>query len=345
MDEAGGLEHGRKHQIDEDQHPIPNGTAKRPRLSNGYENGYDAGPKSPMDVDEEPQNGDGNAYPSPEQLPSPVLATFGPEVGIQADKVTDLTAHTTFIELADDASSASRNTVLLHCEFNPQDPMLLAAAGTDALARLWTLSRTTAGSGNHVQNGSPPPPYVDLLDVNLPTNTTTTCLAWSSDGKSIATAAEGIHNDTARIQVQGLDASVSTSLDSFCASVVLLRWNIHDDLLLAISPQHDGAGTVLSVIAPAGHGLVQLLLPNHDIEKQPLDVTWISIDEFVICGGDLLQAFQYAEDKITLGRKYETRDGHALSKVAFDIHTRLLATASDTGMVEVINLPVIPVMH
>lgn len=91
------LENVRKRQIEEEQlQNQTNGPVKRPRLSNGYMNGngVDSTPRSPMDVDED-QNGDGNAYPSPEQLPSPVAATIGPERGTQVDKVSELGAETT----------------------------------------------------------------------------------------------------------------------------------------------------------------------------------------------------------------------------------------------------------
>lgn len=333
------LENARKRQAEEDQHEQQNGPAKRAKLSNGIENDSEPPPpKSPMamDVDEEPQNGNGNAYPSPEQLPSPVAPTFGPEKGIQVDKVSDLTAETTFLDLSDGLSSSSRNTVLLHCEFNPYDPTLLAAAGTDALARMWTLSRTPVpGSDVKMENGSPPPPYINLLDANLPSNTTTTCLAWASDGSCIAFATEGITNDSARVQVKGVDGTLFASLEPFCAPIVLLRWNLSNSLILTISPQADGVGTLVSVICPRTHQVAQHPMPNHDPEKQPLDAAWISADEFVLCGGELLQAFQCTDGNIVPTRKYETRDSHALCKIAYDAPSKLLATATDTGMVEI----------
>src|SRR6185437_12489555 len=124
-------ENARKRPVDNDQPQNQSGPpGKKPRLSNGYENGFDA---TPMDIDDD-QNGDENAYPSPEQLPSPVVATNGPEQGTQVDKVNDLTTEEIFLELSEDPTA--RNAVLLQCEFNPRDPMILAAAGTDALARM-----------------------------------------------------------------------------------------------------------------------------------------------------------------------------------------------------------------
>ena len=69
-----------------------------------------------MDVDDE-QNGDENAYPSPEQLPSPVVATIGPEQGTQVEKVNELSTETIFLELSEDPSSKtwfSFNASLIH---------------------------------------------------------------------------------------------------------------------------------------------------------------------------------------------------------------------------------------
>ncbi|KAH8599357.1 WD40-repeat-containing domain protein [Bisporella sp. PMI_857] len=341
--EEDDTENARKRPIVEDAPSEQNGPAKRPRIiSNGYENGTEsvAGPKSPMDVDEEPANGhgpsEGNAYPSPEQLPSPIVPIFGSEKGTQADKVADLVAETTFIDLADESSSASRPTVLLQCEFNPRNPNVLAAVGTDALARIWTLSHTASGSDVHMENNEtpqPPPKYISLLDGDFPSNTQTVALSWAANGSYLAVATEGVINDSARVRIQDNDGVVLASYDGLYASVVFLRWNPSDTLLLALSPGPEGAGTIISVMPPASPDIIQYKLP-HDLEKQPLEAVWTGTDEFVICGGELLQGFQIGEGKITIGRKFETRDCHALSRIAFDPVTNSLATASETGTVD-----------
>jgi transducin (beta)-like 1 len=322
------FENARKRQIEEEQIPIQNGPAKRPRLINGYENGFEATPKSPMDVDEE-QNGDGNAYPSPEQLPSPVIVTNGPEKGTQVDKVSELTAETTFLDLSDDSSS--RNTILLQCEFNPRDPTVLAAAGTDALARMWTFSRMPPDLDVHTDRVSPP--HHNLLGDGLPPNTTATGLSWSSDGFSVAIASEPMEGETARIEVWNTDGTSIASFDSFESPVIHLRWNPSNTLLLALSPE--GQGTLITIMSPTTQDTLQHSLPGHILMDQLLDVAWTSNEEFVLCGGDMLRAFHCVDGAISPVRKYETREGHALSKVTFDWFSRLLATASDTGMIDV----------
>jgi transducin (beta)-like 1 len=338
------VENVRKRQLGDDETPIQNGpSGKRPRLSNGYENGFDAMSKSPislaievaMDVDEEQQqHGNGNAYPSPEQVPSPVIATNGPTIGTQIDKVAQLETETTFLDLSDD----SRMTVLLHCEFNPRDPTILAATGTDALARMWTLSRTAPdlNSADKMQIDSPVfPPYLNLLDEGAPATTSVTGLSWSSDGNIIAVASEPLEEGNVKINLWNLEGVSVASFLEIESPVIILRWNLSNTLLLALSPKSAIGGAVITVMSPASQETIQYPLPSHSLFDQPLDAAWTGDEEFVLCGGDVLQAFQYAESEISPLRKYETREGHALSKVIYDWRSRLLVTAGDTGMIDV----------
>lgn len=337
------LENVRKRQLELDQLQLQtNGPAKRPRLSNGYVpngTGLDSTPRSPMDLDED-QHAEGNAYPSPEQVPSPVPATLGPEQGTQIDKVSELATETTFLDLADE-TAARHNAILLQCEWNPRDPTVLAAAGTDALARMWTFSRTgpTAADADHDMQGPRASPHHNLLDEGAPQSTTITGLTWTSDGQHIAVASEALDDGTAKIEAWNTDGMSVASFVAFESPIICLRWNPANTLLLALSPDADGA--LITVMSPATQDSVQTTLPRHSLVEQSLDAAWISNDEFVLCGGDLLQAFHCSAAGISPVRKYETREGHALSKVAFDWPSRLLATASDTGMIDVRSTPLL----
>ena len=68
---------------------------------------------------------------------------------------------------------------------------------------------------------------------------------------------------------------------------------------------------------------------------QPLDAVWTSDQEFVVCGGDLLSLFHWSNDTISRIRKFETRDDHGLTKATYDRHSRLLATATEKGIIDV----------
>lgn len=343
-DEGDDFEKVRKRQNEDENVPRNNGP-KRQRISNGYENGFEvAPPKSPMamEIDEEPQNGNGNAYPSPELLPSPVLATNGPEKGTQIEKVADLTTYTTFLDLTDESSSASRNTILLQCEFSPQDPTLLAVAGTDALARMWNLSLPRVTSEGDVQmNGDHvAPKFSNLLDGGVPSKTTATLISWAPNGSCIAVASESGESDVARVEVWTRDNTSVALFESFYPPIISLLWSPNSNLVLAICPAPPAGpvqrqGTLLKIMTAGQFATIDFHLPNHNLDEQILDVAWTSDEEFVLCGGEMLQAFSIIDGVITPTKKFETRDSHGLSKVIFDSHSRLLATASDSGTIDV----------
>jgi transducin (beta)-like 1 len=337
-----GFENARKRQVDSNEQPaIANGPpSKRPRLSNGYENGFDA---TPMDVDDD-QNGDENAYPSPEQLPSPVVATVGPEQGTQMDKVNELSAETVFLELSDD--QASRNAVLLQCEWNPRDPKILAAAGTDTLARLWTLERTAADSDPNAQ-GKPVrfQPHHSLLPDNAAATTTVTGLAWSGDGASLAVSSEPTDDGSANIEFCTVDGLKIVSFTSFESPIVGLQWNPSNTACMSISPDKGGVGTLITVLSPTADEAAKYTLLRHNLHEQILDAVWVSNEEFVICGGDLLQGLQYVDSAITPTRKFETRESHALAKVSYDWRSELLATASETGTIDVSCMDIVACLY
>ncbi|KAK0102477.1 hypothetical protein ONS95_006096 [Cadophora gregata] len=332
----------RKRQLDNDQpqHP-PGPPGKRPRLSNGYENGNGNGTAfepTPMDVDDD-QNGDENAYPSPEQLPSPVVATIGPEQGTQVEKVNELSTETIFLELSEDPSS--KNVVLLQCEFSPRDPSLLAAAGTDALARMWSLSRISpdSTSGSESPGKATYAPHQNLLDDGVSPNTTVTGLAWSSNGAVIAVSSEPIEDGTARIEFWHSDGMPLATFNGFDSPVICLRWNPSNTSCLALSPQEDvkedTKNAVITVMHPALESMVKYHIPNHNLHDQPLEASWTGDAEFFVCGGNILQEFLCVENVITPGRKFETAQGEVLSKITYDPRSHLLATASDSGTISI----------
>lgn len=300
-------------QVSSGTNPIVNGPVnKKPRLSNGtvYENGFDS---NAMDVDDE-VNGDENAYPSPEQAETPTVTTSGPTTGTQVEKVHELNGQTIFLDLSDDPAR-NANTVLLQCEFNPQDPTLLAAAGTDALARMWTLS-TAAHDAASVPESPRKPKFAahhNLLEENMPSSTTTTGIAWTSDGSTIAVSSEPNDDGVAKVEFWNTDGIQLSSFNVFESPIISLKWNLDNSACLTVSPSNEGRSTAITVMHPTSSNHIIYNLPNHSLSEQLLDIAWTGSDNFVICGGEMLRAYQIADGVINPVKKFETREGHALS--------------------------------
>jgi len=338
------LENSRKRPVDRQHHALPNGSpAKRQRLSNGYENGADSA-TDPMEIDHHADNNNNHAYPSPlegEQAASPLPRTEGPSEGTQVDKVHELTQETVFLRLGADGASggvelsparASENPIVLHCEWNPRDPSILAAAGTDALARIWTVSR---GAGpedtmsSHVNSGTRA--FRSLLDDDMPRNATICAMAWNSTGDAIAIAVDV--GNKVKISIVGLDGTSFHHFDGIEPPVIKLRWSPNNEYILGISP--DKIGTLVTVFSSKAAEPISHALPDNDLHNDPLDATWISETEFVLCGGDTLIALRVTEKDIVPGREFHTTSEDAFTQVQFDWRSKLLATASSGGIIDV----------
>lgn len=330
---------------------LPNGSpSKRPRLSNGCESKSDAATVStPMDVDQQDSHHadddqslhDNHAYPSPlegEQVPLPIVRTEGPEQGTQVDKVEQLFAGTTFIRLMDDCATetapspspaGSENTpILLQCEWNPKDPSILAAAGTDALARVWTVSRATAT--DHGQHHVSPHAHA-LLDPESPKTTTVTALAWTSDGASIAVASD-CGGARAAIHLWSAGGELVQALDVSEPPIVKLLWNPSNTALLAISPENK-VDTLVTVHSIGSNKSLWYPLPGHSLDTG-LDATWTGDSEFLICGGGIFECLSLGETAIQRTRKFETKEDDHFAQVLFDPRSQLVATSSDKGVLD-----------
>ncbi|KEY70092.1 hypothetical protein S7711_09090 [Stachybotrys chartarum IBT 7711] len=333
----------RSQQLEPEESP-----AKRPRLTNGCENGtgvpMPAVPSTgaeatPMDID---QN-DNHAYPSPlegERAPTPVARTDGPEQGTQVDKVEELSPETTFIRLVDDArgpdatppsasaASSENAPILLQCEWNPTNPSILAAAGTDALARVWTVPRATAPEPgqDHVA-----PPVHSLVDPDTPRTTTVTALSWTSDGAAIAVATDP--RSHAAISVWSADGNHLYGFEVAESPVLKLAWNPSNTALLAISP--DKGGALVTVFNPGTSSSIAHSLPGVDIGSTPLlDATWISDTEFLLCGGDTLLCLRCTESAVVQAKRFETKEDDSFTQVLFDWRSKLAATSSEKGTLD-----------
>jgi len=353
--EADEPENLRKRHMDRHTNAQLNGSpAKKPRLSNGYENGAEAAGAVPMEIDQHPAASENNhAYPSPlegESAPTPIPRTDGPEQGTQVDKVEELTPRTTFLRLIPEKApsapesspsqprtgAASDPPIVLHCEWNPRDPAILAAAGTDALARVWTVSRATTAEidvEDHVNGVSRH--FEELIEEDMPRTATVTALAWNWDGSAIAVATESAGK--ACISVWTADGVPLHRFTVQEPPIIKLRWNPSNASILGISP--DNGGTSVSVYSSITLGSLCYSLPHHDLNADALDAAWISEAEFVVCGGDLLLSLRCTEDAIVPHRQFQTGPDDTFGQVQFDWRSKLVATASDKGVIDV-SVPV-----
>lgn len=309
-----------------------------------------------MDVDAQEdhhqQVQDNHAYPSPqegEQVSTPILHTEGPEQATQVDKVEELLPDTTFIRLGDarranDAASSTTDAnespanapILLQCEWNPKDPSVLAAAGTDALARVWTVPRYTTtdgepGSDNVFSQG------LALLDPDTPASSTVTSLAWTSDGTTLALAID--LGKKAAINICSSDGILLQTMEPSEPPIVKLAWNPSNTALLSISPDKGGA-LVTVYYAAAGKSenadsSLSYLIPDHDILGTLIDAAWTSDSEFLLSGGDMLVSLYCSDSAIVQNRKFDTREDDSFSQVLFDWRSKLAATSSDKGVLDV----------
>ncbi|ETS77341.1 hypothetical protein PFICI_11215 [Pestalotiopsis fici W106-1] len=353
------IENSRKRQMEGSQQALVNGggggsPTKRPRLSNGYENGVGVDAATdPMELDGQ-HGGDNHAYPSPlegEQAPTPIPRTDGPEQGTQVEKVQELTTETIFIPLsAEDASVSSPSLttaaprggvngenapVLLHCQWNPKDPTILAAGGTDALARIWTVSRATTAAdqhqdpaSNHV-NGTIPPFHSLIMD-GISHRANVTAMAWSWDGKSIAVATDA--DGKGKISVWDVHGSLVHHYEVPEAPVIKLRWSPNDTSILAVSPE--GNDALITVYPITALSTMSYVVKDHNTM---LDVAWVNENDFVIAGGQLLKCLTCDDTSgsIDIKNSYEPREGDNLTQVHFDWRTSLAATCGDQGFVEI----------
>ncbi|KAK3986222.1 WD40-repeat-containing domain protein [Cladorrhinum sp. PSN332] len=343
------IENPRKRVVDQQHghnHVLSHGSpAKRPRLSNGYENGADSA-TTPMEIDHHHIE-NRHAYPSPlegEPAASPPPRTEGPSRGTQVDKVQDLTQDTVFLRLgADESTEASENPIVLISRWNPKDPSILATGGTDTLARIWTLLRGAAAPApdadplsGHVDTSSR---YFTHLAQDLGPNAAVTSMAWSANGKLLALGIEV--GNKARLGVWSADGTIISKFDDLDSPITNVCWSPNDDYLLSISPDVSkgvaNTGTLIHISSVLNPSMVNSLSYQLDysITKYPIDATWISETDFLLGGENFLAAFRCAEKEIQPGKVFETREDERFSFVKYDWRSNTVATATDSGFIDI----------
>lgn len=328
--------------------------SKRQRLSNGsaHQNGFDV---TPMDIDDhgnsngqqqqQHQNGqngqNGHAYPSPppkehEEPQSPInFTTNGPEIGHQPEKPTDLTPDTLFLSSAD--PSMPNLLQVLHCDWQPQDSAILAAAGDQALIHFWKPSPSTATSDHslgHVNGASKSPHWSIGIDGQQDKRgVAVSGLSWSPSGNAFVVASDNEEDDFATVSIYNSEGVLQQSYAGLTPPVLSLDWNKSGTIVLGYSPTTDGDG--LHIFALHEHKTTRLILPSTS-DLSDLKLAWTGENEFIVCGGPLLQSFHVQDGIIELTKKHELREDHQnLCGIAYDPHTFLTATATEAGEIDV----------
>ncbi len=154
----------------------------------------------------------------------------------------------------------------------------MAAAGTDALARVWTVSRATVPDTNpdHVHDISRP--YKNLKEDDVPADATVSAMAWNWNGTAIALATQ--FGTMTRIGIWGLDGTNIHHFDGVEPPILKLRWSPNNDFILSVGPE--GKGTLLTIFSALEATSTSYALPDHDIEAGPLDAAWISETDFIV---------------------------------------------------------------
>lgn len=348
-----------KRQVDSPSQLANGNPAKRPKLANANGSGLEHGVESatsPADADH--HQSDNHAYPSPlegEQAPTPVPRTEGPDHATQTEKIDELEAKTIYLRLAhDDVSSSSlavtlpgdvshrsiKSPVLLQCEWNPKDPSRLAAAGTDALARVWTVSRTTLPEqlADHVDPGWP---SINLVNEEFPPNSKITAFSWAPDGKHIAVATDD--EQKARIDLWNLDGKQVHHWDDFEGPIVKLRCNPLNRSILSISPSTTKTSStstdhpdswVVTVLPSVSASPVEYQLAGDDVYTDEPDVAWMNESEFVLCLKTKLIQLRLSGQSIIQVKEFPTRVD-PLTSVQYDQETGYIAAATASGYIDV----------
>jgi WD40 repeat protein len=177
---------------------------------------------------------------------------------------------------------------------------------------------------------------MSIVEEDLPKNATVSAMAWSSSGDLIAVGTE--LGNKSRVSIWSVDGTSMHRFDGLDSPVTNLCWSPNNNFLLAISPDVSSgvgsSGTLIHISSPSMVNSMSHVL-DHDLRSDSLDATWISETEFLLCGGDLLASFRCTEQGIVQGKEIQTAKDERFALVEFDWRSKLVATASDKGYIDV----------
>ena len=351
-----------QHQLLADAPPhLPPPAAKRSRKSSDYENNHHGADAMDLDPPAEKVSSNGMAMLhrqtlSPIPIASPhqngesadedrATARQGISVAVQVDKVGDVGAETARIL---DVGKAS----VLHANWHPHDPTLLLTAGTNALSRIWKISRNASsreinghghGHGHSDQeNGHlEQTPSVEL-NIDGSESTYITALQWNPDGDLIAVAPREFGQ-----QGNGTVAILSKAngyLDVFHVGrdpLVCLRWSPRGALLLGVASSIESQNSEIFVWNVASGSQLEVLA----VDGIVIDAVWVSDEAFAICVGPSINQFRITNQRAipfaSAINPCGTSEGDSFQVMRWDKYSRTIALGSQNGDVHVsLSFPV-----
>ncbi|KAI9677882.1 MAG: Transducin (beta)-like 1 X-linked receptor 1 [Trizodia sp. TS-e1964] len=292
-------------------------------------NGVSGADSDPMDID---QNGHSPAIPNhstsadalanhnhmagvESQLSAlqfiPLPVTNGPNVGSQVDKVLELgKRETTLLRL--------QHNHVLHCAWNPLHPSLLATAGTGALGRIWNISRAQTSSPNAELSASANDLYSPIKE------SVVTTAAWNARGDSLAIALRDYPRaNINRATIWSRKGYAMHDLPILGDPILCFKWNPSGSLLLALAG--NGSQSNITVWKTVDGAIIDSVTLGGALE----DAAWVRDGEFLVCGGQLLQAYRIdAAGNISLSVNCSVPSDDDLWSVKFDPLTGIAATAT-----------------
>ena len=269
-----------------------------------------------MDLDED---ADAAGSPTPED---PIIQTLtnGQSRAVQSDKIAELGPQTSMLTVPD-------NTHVMHTAWNPKDPAILAVAG-EALCRLWSITRTASFADNPSHK-----PYVDVLDPTYPS--LVTALAWNPAGDVLAVATRDDSSDF--VGAVSLWSKAGKNIDELPAAqdtVLTLRWSPSGNQLLGITAS--GAGSSALILWDISSSQA---MPPYALANTVRDATWISNNQLIICGHDIIASSLLEAGRIlTLNSRSEPLGQQNWSHICYDSRTHTTALAAeDTAVLGLID--------
>jgi len=272
--------------------------------------------------------------PTIEEIQALTTLSIGTSTGQQPEKIADMQPETTILTI--DKPSVS----LTHTLWSPTESSVLLTSGESVLRfYLVSNSRGDTGAARAEESSIPAPNGTHDITHSIAApafhepvigteGLSVTDVCWTDPGEVVLAAKEAFTNDKGETLEVGKLISVTGGgptvrvLSSSVGSVFALRWNPSSKLLLCISTTGGGGGGYVRVWRLPDTEPVSTTHIDHNI----LDAAWMTDSTFVVCGHDILLAFELDGNNITPLKSHDVP--MRWEKVRHDPVCRIIACAS-----------------